>query len=86
MLSGMHPGEFEELYRDYLERPWGNEWLMMSRAATAIINEIRCQLNADVKDDQLLPADALVPKPKKDEEPIKQATGIVSVMRARLGV
>lgn len=87
MLSGMHPREFEELYRDYLERPWGDEWLMMSRGATAIINEIRCQLNEDVRDENLLKADALVPKvTDADETTARSLEHSLAFMRACAGV
>lgn len=88
MLAGMKPGEFDELYRDYLERPWGDEWLLMSQGVTAIINEIRQQLCADIKDDQLLPADALVPKaPADDEKEPAQGLGrSLAIMRASIGV
>jgi hypothetical protein len=87
MLAGMSPKEFDELYQDYVQRPWGDDWLQASMIACAIINEIRCQLTKDIQTSDLLPLDAMVPKPRDEEDkPASGGIGFVSAMRARLKV
>jgi hypothetical protein len=88
MLDQMAPGEFETWWRDYQREPWGDDWLQTSASATAIINEIRCQLCKDIKKEDLLKPDALVPKPTdEDNQPaVGNLTNSLTIMRARAGV
>jgi hypothetical protein len=86
MLAGMTPQEFDEWMTAHWLEPWGDDWLQASVIATAIINEIRRQLCKDIKDDDLVKLDALVPKPPEDEPETSEYKSLRPTMRALAGV
>lgn len=81
----MSPREFDEWLLENNREPWGDEWLMVSVLATAIVNEIRRQLTPDIKESGLLKPDHFLPKPQEEKPKFSFAQSL-AVMRAQAGV
>ena len=86
MLARMTPQQFDEWMHEHNERPWGDDWPQASVIACSIINEIRQQLNGNIKDSDLLALDTLVPKPTEEKPETDTLTQSLATMRALAGV